>query len=148
MTVVESVIQWSDTNVENRRSPSGQVLVLGNDDRVVLAVMRSLGRQKLQIHVAWCDSAMPAMSSRYLHSYHELPSYSRHDDSWIIALNRLVESNDFDLIIPCNDSAVFPLQRCRNRLTDSGIWYLLDDRSFQVTFWVPSGGNRSIRLTE
>jgi predicted ATP-grasp superfamily ATP-dependent carboligase len=134
LKIVESAIQWSDTNLEKSRSPSGQVLVLGNDDRVVLALMRSLGRQKLQIHVAWCDSETPAMSSRYLHSYHELPPYSAHDDSWIIALNRLVESHAYDLIIPCNDFAVFPLQRFRNRLTDSGNWYLLDERSFQATF--------------
>jgi predicted ATP-grasp superfamily ATP-dependent carboligase len=115
--------------------PAGhKVLVLGNDDRVILAVVRSLGRQELQVHVAWCDPKLPAMSSRYLYAYHELPAYSACDETWIIALNRLVASHDYDLIIPCNDFAVVPLQLFRDRLTPSGNWYLLNEASFQMSF--------------
>jgi len=134
MTPVHSTVEPSNPVAEKNHGTSRQVLILGNDDRVILAVMRSLGRQGLQVHLAWCDPELPATSSRYLHTFHELPEYSAGDETWLVALNRLVERHDYALIIPCNDYAVTPLQHFRGRLTASGNWYLLDDASFQTTF--------------
>ena len=110
-----------------RRSRTGRVLILGNDDRVLLAVIRSLGRYGLKVHAAWADPALPAIESRYLHDFHDLPPYAENDSGWVEALNRLVRTVGFDLVIPCNDYAVLPLQVARQELDPGTDFVLLDD---------------------
>ncbi len=43
----------------------GKVLVLGEDTRSFLAVIRSLGRAGLSVHTAWCPLNSPALRSKY-----------------------------------------------------------------------------------
>ena len=40
----------------------GKVLVLGQGTSSFLTVIRSLGRQKIEVHVGWCPSDCPARS--------------------------------------------------------------------------------------
>ena len=54
---------------------AGRVLVLGSDTRSFLAVVRSLGRAGIEVHVAWCPADAPALGSRYVHTVHSLPPY-------------------------------------------------------------------------
>jgi len=61
----------------------GKVLVLGQEDRAFLAVVRSLGRRGIDVHVAWCPSDAVALKSRYLTQRHALPRYTRDDSSWM-----------------------------------------------------------------
>ena len=50
------------------------------------------------------------------------------------ALNDLVREHDYDLVIPCNDFAVVPLQLERNKLNKTTNWYLINDEAFAVAF--------------
>ena len=111
-----------------------KVLLLGNDDRVLLAVARGLGRQGIKVHVAWCEASSAALKSRYVSAYHTIPAYSAGSSNWLDALNLLAEEQDFDIVIPCNDFAVIPLQKERKRLRRETNWYLLDDHAFYVAF--------------
>ncbi len=111
---------------------TGRVLCLGNDDRVLLAVARSLGRRGLEVHTGWCDARLPANRSRYVHRHHELPEFRPDDPSWTGDLNGLVDRFRFDLVIPINDFAVLPLQLNRERLSSTTRWYLLDDATHQI----------------
>ena len=115
-------------------SPVDSVLVLGNDDRVLLAIIRSLGRRNITVDAAWCDAGVIALTSRYLRQHHELPAYSPTDDAWIQSLNNLVDNHRYDLVIPCNDYAVVPLQANRDKLSMNVRWYLLDDHAYQTLF--------------
>ena len=56
------------------------------------------------------------------------------DTDWLDALNFLAKDQDFDLVIPCNDFAVIPLQNERKGLRSDTKWYLLDDHAFFVAF--------------
>ena len=116
------------------QEPASRVLLLGNDDRVLLAVARGLGRAKLDVHLAWCSPASAALKSRYVSTYHPLPPYCSQSFEWLDALNRLVQRQRFDLVIPCNDYAVIPLQTVRERLNPTTIWYLLNDEAFRIAF--------------
>jgi hypothetical protein len=49
---------------------SGRVLVLGSDTRSFLAVVRSLGRAGLEVHVAWCPLQSASLRSRYIAAIH------------------------------------------------------------------------------
>ena len=66
----------------------GKVLVLGQEDRAFLAVVRSLGRRGIDVHVAWCPADAVALRSRYVTQRHALPRYARDDAAWRDALLR------------------------------------------------------------
>ncbi len=136
MSVVVAVNELSEAvgPSSRKRELSRRVLLLGNDDRVLLAVARSLGRHGIAVDVAWCSKHSPVLSSCYVNQFHELPPYAFGCDTWLPALNELVAGETFDLVIPCNDFAVIPLQANRERLCDAARWYLLDDDVFQLAF--------------
>lgn len=99
-------------------SPSGRaltrkVLVLGEDTRGFLSVIRSLGRKGLTVDIAWCPPASPAARSRYVRARREIPPFVKGRRDWIEALTDLLAREDYDLVIPCNDQSIIPLQHHR-----------------------------------
>lgn len=115
--------------------PSRRVLVLGNDTRAFLSVIRSLGRQGLDVHVGWCDPRSPAARSRYVSQVHEIPPPSPKTVEWRDRLREILGRENFDLVIPCNDPSILPLQRCREELDPfCRSIYLLDDVAFRIAF--------------
>jgi predicted ATP-grasp superfamily ATP-dependent carboligase len=86
-----------------------RVLVIGDDMRIFLTVIRSLGRAGKEIHAAPFERHAPALRSKYVSMVHHLPRY--HDDpiAWRNALLRVLEDYRFNLVIPCCDRAILPL---------------------------------------
>ncbi|SIO66898.1 hypothetical protein SAMN05444166_8264 [Singulisphaera sp. GP187] len=111
-----------------------KVLVLGHDSRSFLSVVRSLGRGGIEVHAAWHRPGDPAARSRYLARRHDLPAYREHDDQWKVDLIALLCREQFDLVIPCHDSCLVPLQQHRTELEPHGRLALLSDESFAVFF--------------
>jgi protein-tyrosine-phosphatase/predicted ATP-grasp superfamily ATP-dependent carboligase len=103
---------------------SGHVaLVIGSDTRAFLAVVRSLGRQGVTVHVAPYDFASPALQSRFIAQIHRLPSLQAGSDAaegaalWVAALSELCARIRPDFIIPCDDRSIIPLQLHAAELT-------------------------------
>jgi protein-tyrosine-phosphatase/predicted ATP-grasp superfamily ATP-dependent carboligase len=92
---------------------SEKVLVLGDDSRAFLAVVRSLGRRGLKVHACPFDHAAPAMRSRHIARRHRLPPYNLDPAVWVAAMRGLLEAERFALVIPCDDRTILPLQRHR-----------------------------------
>lgn len=111
-----------------------RILVLGDVTRMVLPVLRSLGRRGIECHVAWCGRDEAALRSRYLHECHLIPWHEPGTRDWIVALNRLIERERFDLVLPVTDATVYALQTHRGELTSASPIYLLDDDAFRVVF--------------
>lgn len=112
---------------------SDRVLVLGSDTRSFLSVIRSLGRAGLEVHVAWCALNSASLRSRYVKAIHCIPYYRPDDSLWIDAFNDLLCRYEFDLVIPCDDASLLPLQIHKNQLARRDSIYLLSDRAFRVT---------------
>ncbi|HKG90698.1 MAG TPA: ATP-grasp domain-containing protein [Gemmatimonadaceae bacterium] len=112
---------------------SGAVLVLGSDTRSFLSVVRSLGRRGLRVHVAWCPPGSPALRSRYIERAHDIPPYDAADRSWLHAFVALLRRERFDLVVPCDDPTLLPLQLHRDELEPHGRLYLLGREAFAVT---------------
>jgi len=115
-------------------TPTRKVLVLGKSDSSCLTVIRSLGRQGIEVHVAWCPPDAVLLRSRYVRRVHALTPFSPTNDAWKQAFVELCRRERFDLVIPTNDPTIIPLQEHRRDLEPHARIYLLNDRAFEVGY--------------
>ncbi|MEW6359065.1 MAG: ATP-grasp domain-containing protein [Planctomycetota bacterium] len=123
------------SDLTGRQAPlTRKVLVLGEDDRSFLTVVRSLGRRGLRVHVGWCPPSWAALRSRYVARVHDIPPYDPADDRWKRSLISIMQQEKFDLVIPTNDKALLPLQTHRADFAEYAPIYLLNERAFEVAY--------------
>jgi predicted ATP-grasp superfamily ATP-dependent carboligase len=92
---------------------SGRVLVFGDDMRIFLAVVRSLGRAGKEVHAAPFNWHSPALKSKYVSVVHRVPRYSDDPIAWRASISHLLRLYSFDLIVPCCDRAILPFDAHR-----------------------------------
>lgn len=112
----------------------GRVLVLGDDTRAFLACVRSLGRAGIEVHAACCPSGAAARYSRFLTTCHDLPPFGLPDGPWLPALQHLVETVGFDLVLPVADSTLVPLHTARDYLARPEIYAIPSPAAFEAFF--------------
>lgn len=111
-----------------------KVLVLGDDTRSFLAIARSLGRQGIEVHAAPANFSSFALRSRYIARTHFMPFWMGDGAEWRTAMDALLRAEQFELVIPCDETTLLPLQHHRaefERLTRLAI---PSDRAIQVLF--------------
>lgn len=108
------------------------MLVLGDDIRSFLAVIRSLGRVGVEVHIGGHPKDSLAQYSRYVRTVHRIPKYDHGTGEWVSALAGCMKRERFDLVLPCSDPSLIPLQLHRAKLEQLGRIYLLDDDVYQV----------------
>ena len=111
-----------------------KVLVIGDDMRSFLATVRSLGRQGLEVHVAPFDLSAPALTSRYIAKTHSLPVYLDGGKLWLEAVTRLLATERFSLVIPCDERSLLPLVRHAPELTALSRLSIPDERGMALFF--------------
>lgn len=92
----------------------GKVLVFGDDTRSFLAVVRSLGRGGVEVHVAPADLTSPSLHSRFIAGVHRIPAYAGDGAEWRDHVEKLLHEGAFDLVIPCDERTLLPLDRHRD----------------------------------
>ncbi len=105
-----------------QEAPAAQplnVLVLGDDMRIFLAICRSLGRAGTRVHSAPLNANAPALSSRHIAKIHALPPYDNAPLKWCEALQKLIATEKIDLVIPCSDQFIMMLHEQRSALADT-----------------------------
>jgi protein-tyrosine-phosphatase/predicted ATP-grasp superfamily ATP-dependent carboligase len=115
-----------------RDGTTGRVLVLGRDTRAFLSVIRSLGRGGLEVHAAWPHIDPIALRSRYLTGVHDLTPYTDDPDRWSADMSGLLEGGDYDLLIPCNDTAMAAVQEGRSALESFTRLAIPDTESYRI----------------
>ena len=116
------------TNKQNHR----KVLILGHDTRSFLSVIRSLGRYGCEVHAGDCPPNSPALFSRYIKKIHFMPEYGASAERWKKTLTAILEKESFDLVVPCHDENIIPLQSNRAFFEKMARIYLLDDSVFEL----------------
>lgn len=86
-----------------------RVLVIGDDTRATLAVVRSLGRAGKEVHLAPFNWHSPTTRSRYVAQVHQLPRNTQ-VQSWARAAAEVLAGWRFDLIIPCCDRGIILIE--------------------------------------
>lgn len=115
-------------------SRSPKVLILGDDTRSFLAIVRSLGRGGISVHAAPANFRSPALTSRYISGIHYIPPWSGDGSAWSEALRTLLEREGFELVIPCDETGLLPLQAMRPSLSTLAVLAIPDDRSIAALF--------------
>jgi predicted ATP-grasp superfamily ATP-dependent carboligase len=101
---------------------TGRVLVFGDDMRIFLAVVRSLGRSGKEVHAVPFNWHAPALRSRYIAATHRLPRYSDDPQAWVIEVLRLLREQHFDLVVPCcDDRSILPFHHHREEFAALGV---------------------------
>ncbi len=121
--------------VSNRLS--GKVLVLGSDFknyRTCLAIVRSLGRAGLEIHLGWHAADEIAGFSRYVVKKLPLPPYSPDNENWHEILTAILRQEKYDLVIPANEQACAPIERNKDLFGEFPEIYRLNPEAYEVVF--------------
>ena len=74
------------------------------------------------------------MKSRYIRNVIQLPKPNDGTDAWLTALLSLQRKQHYDLIVPCNDLAIIPIQARKEDIEKHARVYTLEDNSFAATF--------------
>ena len=82
---------------------------MGDDTRGFLATVRSLGRQGIEVHAAPFDFRAPALSSKYIAAVHDVPPWMGNGEAWRDAMRKLLTTQGFDFVIPCDERNLLPL---------------------------------------
>lgn len=115
-------------------SPRQRVLLLGEDTRIVLPVVRSLGRAGVEVHLAWCPAPEPVRRSRHLARAHELAAWDGAPHEVVPPLRDLADRIGFDLVLPVTEAATYTLHHARPHLPPTLPVHLLGERAFEVCF--------------
>lgn len=110
-------------------SSHAKVLVLGSDTRSFLTVIRSLGRAGKVVDVAWCARDSVSVSSRFVNNVHRIKRPT--SNGWESELKQLLDREQYDLVIPCNDPSILPLHDCRSYFANYPI-YLVEESIFDT----------------
>ncbi len=111
-----------------------KALVLGDDTRSFLAMVRALGRAGFAVHAAPLDFTSPALRSRYLTATHYLPLWSGDGTAWRDALEALLRAENFDIVIPCAETGLLPLAAERARFGALACLAIPDDAAIAALF--------------
>jgi len=116
---------------------AGKVLVLGSDFknyRSCLTIVRSLGRKGLKVHIGWNSKSDVVRRSKYIARVHDIPDYLPDNDLWKEKLIELVEKEQFDFVVPCNEQASAPLEAHREDFAKYPSVYLLNREAYEIAF--------------
>lgn len=109
-----------------------KILVIGDDLRSFLAIVRSLARAGYEVHAAPFDFSSPALASRFISAIHRLPRYAVAPEAWLQSLQSLIAQHHFALTIPCGDNHLMPLAHHQAAL--AAPIALPNEAAFQVFF--------------
>lgn len=97
-------------------NPKKTVLVVGDDMRIFLAIVRSLGAAGIEVHAFPFDPEAPALKSRFIDHVHKAPVFEQDQVAWCKALVNLLLKQHHDLVIPSGDPAIMALHAHQHEL--------------------------------
>ncbi|MBC7003563.1 ATP-grasp domain-containing protein [Photobacterium sp. BZF1] len=111
-----------------------KVLILGEDTRSFLSVIRSLGKAGYEVHVVCYDRTSPSLKSKYITNtyYYNYQAYSHQE--WLENVLALIERYQFDLVIPCDERAMYPLWASKDKMPDSTKLAIANQEALDVLF--------------
>ena len=95
------------------------ILVLGDDTRSFLSVIRSFGRRGLKVDVCPFDFSSPALHSIHIRRVYHLPVYHLDPKRWAASLAEIISNGAYSFILPCDDRSILPITHHLDRFADA-----------------------------
>jgi protein-tyrosine-phosphatase/predicted ATP-grasp superfamily ATP-dependent carboligase len=115
------------------RRQAGRVLVIGDDSRSALAVVRSLGRRGLEVVLAAQDRSSLVPASRWVAETRWLPPAQASQEEQSAALESILAERPFELVLPTTDLAMGLLMLHRPTLEKWARLAVPDESGFEHT---------------
>jgi protein-tyrosine-phosphatase/predicted ATP-grasp superfamily ATP-dependent carboligase len=91
-------------------------LIFGEDTRSFLTVIRSLYEAGMIVDVVCFSNTSVALQSKYINKVYGLNHQSMTVDSWCSAVEGILSNKHYDIVIPCDERALFPLMDIKDKL--------------------------------
>lgn len=123
-----------ETETETETETPRSALILGEDTRSFLSVVRSLGRAGYTVHVVCYDRASHSLSSKYIASafFYNYQAYD--NQGWIDNVLCLIERYQYSVVFPCDERAIYPLWQARGLLPKKTKLAVANPESLDVLF--------------
>ncbi|MEX3074502.1 ATP-grasp domain-containing protein [Vibrio alginolyticus] len=128
------MLDYKAKTARNRENRVPSVLVLGEDTRSFLSVIRSLGRAGYEVHVVCYDRTSPALKSKYISSAFFYNYQAHKQDEWLDNVVCLIERYKYDVIFPCDERSIYPLWQIRNHLPSETKLAISNQQALDVLF--------------
>lgn len=94
-------------------------LVLGEDTRSFLSVIRSLGEMGIVVDVVCYDKTSAALESKWVNNVWNYNYQAYRIEDWVTAVINCINTNKYDLVFPCDERAIYPLSNYRDKITSN-----------------------------
>jgi len=109
-------------------------LVLGSDSRATLSIVRSLGRGGIEVALGYDRPNSVCKYSRYIKNKILFPNVNSSPSQWLDGLVNHLKEEDYDLVIPANDSTILPLTFDRDRMGKFAKFAIPDENGFNCVY--------------
>lgn len=99
-------------------------LIFGEDTRSFLTVIRSLSNAGMLVDVVCFSNTSVALKSNCINSVYQLNHQSMTIDEWTNEVSQIILDKDYDLIIPCDERALFPLIDIKDNIQTNSVFAL------------------------
>jgi protein-tyrosine-phosphatase len=105
-----------------------KVLVLGEDTRSFLSVIRSLGEGGMHVDVVTLDNLSPSIRSKWVKQVFNLNYQAFSQEQWSQKVEQILETGSYDLVVPCDERSIYPLLDIKERFTGKTV-FAIPERS-------------------
>jgi len=103
-------------------------LVFGEDARSFLTVIRSLHQAGMIVDVVCFSNTSVALKSNYINKKYGLNHQAMTVEEWREEVEKIILSNHYDIIIPCDERALFPLMDIKDNIS-TGTAFAVPERN-------------------
>lgn len=111
-----------------------RILVIGDDERSALAIVRSLWRRGAEVFLASESGDSIARRSRAVKAIYALPSSGASISAWSRRVKEIFLKNEFDAVIPASEAAWLGLMRIKDSLPESVLRFLPGEKAFESVY--------------
>lgn len=122
------------TDVEIQQDNAKLVLVLGEDSRSFLSVIRSLGRAGFCVHVVCYDRTSIALKSKYIQAAYFYNYQSYNPEQWQQNVLALIQRYQYQVIFPCDERSIYPLYQLRGQIPATTKLAIANKKALNVLF--------------
>lgn len=110
------------------------ILIIGEDTRSFLTVIRSLGEIGHIIDIVCLDNTSPSKKSKYIRNCYSLNYHSHSIQEFRLALEDIIKVNSYDLVIPCDERSIYPLKELSYKTSINTLFSLPNNSMLDVLF--------------